>query len=279
MTKSCWIVAVASLLPLWVLAAPDGGHDAPIEVMVLSSFHMMGGDNGDLVLVRPRDVLSEAMQTEIASVIDGLAAFQPTVVAVERIAKDQTTLVDHVFVNFRPEQLRKERDERVQLGFRLATQAKTSRVFAIDIHNGFPFAEVEAWAKANQRHSGFLQEQEALQKVGAEFQRSLKTDSLVQTLVKLNTAPFLGNDMYYQMLSYGSGDAWPGVDLASRWFERNALIFGRLMKVARPGDRIVVVYGAGHHFLLKHFVENTPGYRYVSPLPFLKAVKPPALAK
>jgi hypothetical protein len=35
------------------------------------------------------------------------------------------------------------------------------------------------------------------------------------------------------------------------------------MQIARPGDRILVVFGAGHTFWLRHFAALTPGYQLV----------------
>ncbi len=52
---------------------------------------------------------------------------------------------------------------------------------------------------------------------------------------------------------------------------RNAKIFAKLMRQAKPGDRIVVVYGAGHNYWLRHFAGATPGYVSVDPMPYLKA--------
>jgi len=32
------------------------------------------------------------------------------------------------------------------------------------------------------------------------------------------------------------------------------------MHVAKPGDRVLAVYGGGHGFWLRHFASLTPGY-------------------
>jgi hypothetical protein len=53
------------------------------------------------------------------------------------------------------------------------------------------------------------------------------------------------------------------------WYLRNAKIFGKLMTVTNPGDRVLVVYGSGHNYWLRHFATETPGFRNVDPRPFL----------
>jgi hypothetical protein len=75
--------------------------------------------------------------------------------------------------------------------------------------------------------------------------------------------------LYYGLLQFGDTEDQPGAELNGAWYTRNAKIFAKLMTVARPGDRIVVVYGAGHAFWLRHFIENTPGLELVDPVPFL----------
>jgi hypothetical protein len=73
------------------------------------------------------------------------------------------------------------------------------------------------------------------------------------------------------MIGFGSGDNQAGAELNARWYARNAQIFARLVQVARPGDRIVVVYGSGHAYWLRHFVETTPGFELVEPTAWLSA--------
>lgn len=71
------------------------------------------------------------------------------------------------------------------------------------------------------------------------------------------------------MLGFGDALSQPGAELNAGWYERNAKIFAKLMMVAKPGDRIVIVYGAGHAYWLRHFIENTPGFQLVDPAPYL----------
>jgi len=67
-------------------------------------------------------------------------------------------------------------------------------------------------------------------------------------------------DFYYGMLAIGDKDMQTKADLNTCWYLRNAKIFGKLMHVAKPGDRALAVYGGGHGFWLRHFASLTPGY-------------------
>ena len=91
-------------------------------------------------------------------------------------------------------------------------------------------------------------------------------------LIRYNdpSTPMGGQDSYYSLLRLGDGNEQPGADLNAMWYLRNAKIFAKLINVAKPGDRILVVYGAGHGYWLRHFASTTPGYSSVDVRPYLE---------
>ena len=84
---------------------------------------------------------------------------------------------------------------------------------------------------------------------------------------------------YYGLLPIGAGDRQPGADLNAGWYLRNAKIFAKLAQVSAPGDRVLVVFGAGHGYWLRHFASTTEGFASVDPLPYLAAAQKPALSR
>jgi len=50
---------------------------------------------------------------------------------------------------------------------------------------------------------------------------------------------------------------------------RNFLICANLVEQSKPGDRIVVLYGFGHAFLLRQCVTETPAFKLVEPNAYL----------
>jgi hypothetical protein len=72
-----------------------------------------------------------------------------------------------------------------------------------------------------------------------------------------------GYAFYQDMLRIGAGDEQPGAALKAGWEKRNDEICARLVQLAQPGDRIVVLYGAGHAFLLRQCVAQMPGFELV----------------
>jgi len=250
----------------------------PVEVMVLGTYHF-GNPGQDVHNARVDPVTTPDKQAQLEAVAEGLARFQPTAVAVERVAPDQSTLQDPRYPAFTPADLLANPDERTQIAYRLAHRLGVTRVYAIDEQNRegepsyFPFEDVQTWAGANGRmdHLGAMHGEVAA--MIADLERRQSTETVGQLLAAFNTPERVAADQgfYARLMAFGAGDDQPGAFLNGRWYTRNAMIFARLMQVARPGDRIVVVYGAGHGFWLRHMVETTPGFRLVEPNDYLPA--------
>ncbi len=270
-----WMMAamVAILGPGWEATAQPS---KPVEVMVVGTYHM-ANPGRDIHNVKADDVLKPQRQGELEALAAALAEFRPTKIVVERVAKTPE-LIDHRFAEFTPADLMKSRDERVQVAYRLAYRLGHKTVYAIDEDPGpgepdyFPFDKVVAWAKANNAQGRI----DAIMAEGANAVKQIEEaqvkGSIADVLLGLNTAERTRQDqeLYYTMLGIGDTEAQPGADLNAMWYLRNAKIFAKLMTVAKPGDRVLVVYGAGHNYWLRHFASTAAGYRSVDPTPYLK---------
>ncbi|GAA0869045.1 hypothetical protein GCM10009116_08810 [Brevundimonas basaltis] len=269
------LAAVAALvLPTAALARTPPPE--PIEVMILGTYHF-GNPGQDIHNARVDPVTTPGKQAQLEAVAEGLARFRPTAVAVERVAPDQTTLLDPRYPAFTPADLLTNPDERTQIGYRLAHRLGLDRVYAIDeqARDGepsyFPFEAVQTWVQVNGRTDALGALHGEVAAMIADLERRQGTESVGRLLAAFNTPDRVASDQgfYARMMAFGSGDDQPGAVLNGRWYTRNAMIFARLMQVARPGDRIVVVYGAGHAFWLRQMVETTPGFRLVEPNDYL----------
>ena len=77
-------------------------------------------------------------------------------------------------------------------------------------------------------------------------------------------------NFYYALLPLGNNQTQPGADLNGSWYLRNAKIFSKLAQITKPGDRVLVAFGAGHSYWLRHFVRNTPGFVLVEADDYLR---------
>lgn len=249
-----------------VLAVPTAAlaqhppAEAPVSVMLVACFHMANPGH-DLHNVTVGDVLLPERQAEIAKITNALAAYHPTLV----MAEWDADVASERYAQFLGGTLPPSRNEVVQLGFRLAKAVGLRRFYGIDADGDFPYEPVKAFAQAHGRS-------EVLERANAEIETSVQTEAallqskgIAATLRYLNDPDRLSrsNGFYRQMLSLGAGSQQPGVDLLTAWYRRNFLICANLIQNSHPGDRIVVFFGAGHAFLLRQCVAETPGFKLV----------------
>ena len=60
-------------------------------------------------------------------------------------------------------------------------------------------------------------------------------------------------------------------DLVSNWYKRNLRILTNLNRVVKPGggDRVLLLIGSGHLYILNDFVKSAPYACWVDPLDYL----------
>ena len=139
----------------------------------------------------------------------------------------------------------------------------------------FPFDKLNETATRLGQNSMIDQANQPIQAWLKAFEAKQKTSTVGDLLIEMNdlSTPAGSMDFYYQMLRIGDRDAQSGADLNAMWYLRNAKIFSKLMLASKPGDRVLVIYGGGHGYWLRHFASATPGYRAVDPAPYLKKAK------
>jgi hypothetical protein len=237
----------------------------PVEVMVVGVFHMSNPGH-DLHNLKADDVLEPKRQGEIAALTDALARFKPTKVGVEWPAD----LVAERYKQYLAGTLPPSRNEVVQLGFRLA-KTTGSEVYSLDADGDFPYERLKNFAETR-GFSSLLDEMNAtIQRNVDEQARLLSQKGVSADLRFLNDSARLTSDnaFYRNMLRIGLGDDQPGGDLTASWYHRNFLICANLLQLAKPEDRIVIFFGAGHAFLLRQCVTETPGFKLVEPNDYL----------
>jgi hypothetical protein len=232
----------------------------------------------DLHNVEVDDVTSESRQRQLEAIADVLTVFGPDRVAVEALSdRDDLSLAS--YEEFEPADLREVRNESVQIGFRLAHRLGHERVFGIDEQDEntdyYPFGRVADFAQANDQTEPI----EALHRLGASYVKTvgrLHADGHIGGALHWMNQPAMIERMqslaYYELLGVGDREEQPGALLNARYYERNARIFAKLMQVVEPGDRVLVVYGGGHSYWLRHFVSTTPGFELVEANDYLSAL-------
>lgn len=245
-------------------------------LLVVGSGHF-DNPSRDIANVRVEDVLTAERQREIEAVIDRLARFRPNHVAVEWNAADQAKL-DKRYADFRAGRYALTADERDQLGLRLAAKLNLPRVDAVDFMGEPPVKDADydfpAWLKAHGRGAewaAFQREAQAeADAVGARQRCTTIGDWLRHyadpETMRRNEAP------YYTIARFGDARDNPGANWVGNWHARNLRIYANLARVAgRPGDRTVVIFGAGHAPLLRTYASESGTFNVADARDFLPA--------
>ena len=253
----------AMLLAFAISAAGQAppAADAPgprAEVLVLGTYHM-ANPGRDIFNMQADDVLAPKRQTEIAEVVSVLKRFRPTRIALERDPWDKRVVKDYADYVAGTHTL--TRNEIEQIGFRLAKELGHPAVYPVDADGEFPYQRLVNYAKA----SGRSQELDALTaEIGAMVKAQdayLASHSILETLLYMNADAKVADDVgfYYRQARLGEPGDWAGADLLADWFRRNARIHSNVVRlIESPGERVLVIYGAGHLGWLQRNVESDP---------------------
>lgn len=254
-------VVVGQTLPPPVSAAPRA------QVMVLGVYHF-DNPNRDYVKSDLDDHRSARRQKEIADVVDQLAAFKPTKIALEAV--DNGALAAR-YEAYLAGSYELKADERDQLGLRLAKRLGHARVYAVDHKLDMDLERVIATAQQTGNITFLTTFEQAIAEVQAR-QKRLAALTVRQALAEMNAPAELDTvrDLYLQLTRVRLPDAFVGADVLAGWYQRNFRIFANLVPIIEPGDRVLVLFGAGHAPYLRELVLSCADMQLVEPNDLLR---------
>jgi hypothetical protein len=264
---------VAAQLPDFDAMPPTtcAEHDERIRMLLLGSYHM-SNPGADMFNLEADDVLAPRRQEEITALVNALAAFRPTKVAVEASYGDSAVVARYAAYLRGEQELR--RSETEQVGFRLARQAGHDTIYPVDFRMGMDFESLGPIAARSATHAARMQEMQAYgQAAIRQMGEWLSGGTLSEMYYQLNRPEVLRASHWPYvdyLLPFVDGDDYAGAELLAGWYERNLRIFSNLIRIAEPGDRLFVVYGMGHVPILKHLAESSGVFCYEDPLPYLE---------
>lgn len=254
--------AVRAEIP--VLRERDPAQRPSLLVVGVSHFANPGADR---VNVKFDDVLTPARQSEIEAVVEALAAYKPTHVAVE-FPVDQQDRLDARYRDFLAGKYTLTRNEVDQIGLRLAARLGLPRVDAADWNEFPPGTEADfdyvAWANQHNEQTR-LERLFARSRANAQEAEALLARSTIGGyLCALNEPEALARNaqVYFDIALYGDAKVNPGAVYTGNWYARNLRVFANLVRIApKPEDRIVAIYGAAHKPLLDRYAAESLGFK------------------
>lgn len=244
------------------------------KVLVIGIYHFKN-NGGHLIDIDSGDITTDEKQKEINEVIQNIAKFRPNKIAVE-VNKEKEMQLNEAYAEYCKgnfnicDQTIDHRTEIVQLGFRLAQMLSHTKVYPIDHPVPLP-DNVYEYAKKNcpEFYREFMKEAE---EYGISENNFIKNNTVREILRHLNNPERNSREhsnLYLRLAKVGAGDTYYGVDMLTEWYRRNLCILGNLQSIAKPEDRIMVFYGAGHCKILQNLVRDYNEFELIDPLSYL----------
>ena len=290
---------LATMLFMVGTAVGDNQTDPPIgdttqmtkkpTIIILGSSHL-ANPGADVYNTKMDDVLAPKRQAELQQLVEQLARFKPTKIAVEVDARSDTELQAE-YDAYLDGNLQLKRHEIHQVAFRLAKQMGHPKVYCVDyfwteraprlpeskidwdLMDRYKFAETH-----NQEH--FLRPPPIEGKItrdkdGTTWIEPEKYVSIIDMYIRDNDpeSSLADHQAYLRSARIGLGDQYPGANwVAHSWYARNLKICINLTRITESADdRILLIIGAGHVFLVQQFLEDSGDYIVESPLDYLSS--------
>ena len=247
-------------------AADPAANDKPTaQFLFLGSYHM-GNPGRDVFNTKADDVLDAKRQREIEQVAELIRRYHPTKILVEEDPADQAKLDEHFAASCKGTRPL-TRNEVEQLGFRIACKEKLPGVIAMDWNDLGPIKDEDSvdYLKAIDRNHQQAQRAEDMRigtAVHAEDQRTLDKGTVRDMLARLNSQEWLTANAhsYFRISQYGSPTDAAGVNWLMLWSGRNLMMFNNIVRNTEPGDRVLVICGAGHGNLMRQLATDSGVY-------------------
>ncbi len=232
------------------------------EVLVVGTIHF------------DENVLESDQQKDIQLLVNKLAAYQPTKVILEWEPHRQANTND----NYRSYldgtfDISERYNEVYQLGFRLAKQVGHDSLFLFDDQTPFigsleDFSFDALSEYAEQHDVGFYDlHLDSLINNFNHNQELLKKDGLAKHITWLNSPEHQhinAQRMHLFEVRIGIQDNWIGPDWLGRWYQRNVRMMSNVLKFSEPGDRLLIIVGDNHKWVLDDLFRYTPDFAVAS---------------
>jgi hypothetical protein len=217
--------------------------------------------------------LSPKRQAQIDEIVERLVRFHPTKVLVEATFGDPVW--NERYREYLAGKFALGANEVYQFGFKLAARAGNTSIYPVDtwgptiVNDDSPAGKrIDSYLEAHYNSvkdptaDAFRTRQDALERDGTylDLLRLMNTDAAVRANASWYPA-FAG-------MGRGADDA--GAAYTAQWYTRNVYIFSNVLSVVRPGDRVVLVMGQGHKYLLSELAKLDPSIDYVDALDYLR---------
>ncbi|SDQ07250.1 DUF5694 domain-containing protein [Flagellimonas zhangzhouensis] len=239
------------------------------KVLVVGTFHFdfPGLDQLKTTDENKIDVLKEPKKSELEELVAYIKKFKPTKIAIEAQPKWNTMEKYEAYKNG---EHRDNRDERYQLGMRIAMEMGLDSVYGIDTWalSDDLYKKDSIYLKSLVGEVNWDMEDPYWKYAEAYFEhrdKMMKQVHLLDYFKSMNSREaHNANFGLYLTGAFSTGGMQGADNLSIWWYNRNARIFSKLVQITEsPEERILVVFGNGHAAILRQLLEASPQYEFV----------------
>ncbi|MDD3807733.1 MAG: DUF5694 domain-containing protein [Candidatus Marinimicrobia bacterium] len=228
------------------------------KVLVVGTFHFdyPGRDVHKTKDENKIDVLKEPKKSEVTELVNYIKKFKPTKIAIEA---DDDWQADQKLKEYNLGKYRNERDERFQLGMRIASELQIKTIYAINAWSMVELEELDS--NYIEQLSHYFESDDPYSRMMLKWYEY--SDKLIHETTLLNYFKYI-NSKESHKYDYGAYlvagfklDNISGPDVLSIWwYNRNLRIFKNIQKITESkDDRILVIIGNGHAAVLRQLLE------------------------
>jgi hypothetical protein len=243
---------------------------ATATLLILGTFHFKDAGLDDYKPKVDIDIMSEARQAELADVLERLTAFAPTKILIES-KQDRQGVMNERYLQYLAGKFELQANEIFQVAFRLGKKLGHDQLYGVDVsgrnYKDLPDSEAYAIEHGQEFPRADLWDERFTELYKVE-DHSKANQTLREYFLFLNSADRLRIGHGHYVLSYlglGDEEEFPAADsVTGWWYNRNLRIYSRILRVMEPGDRLLLLIGAGHVPIIQHAAGASPEIDLIS---------------
>lgn len=239
------------------------------KILVVGTFHF-DYPNLDANKIADKDridVLKEPRKSELTKLVEYIKQFNPTKVAIEAFDKWDAT---EKLTEYKKGKYHNKRDERYQLGLRIATELKLDTIYSVDA-KAFDkdLIKLDSVYFENYFKDYDFKSDDPFDKMTENWldyeNRIISKVNLLDYFKHMNSKESHQYDFGSYLIGDFKLDDYRGADILSIWwYNRNLRIFRNIQNMtSNTNDKILVIFGNGHAAILRQLIESSPEYEFI----------------